>query len=155
MKKIILVSVLAIIGLTSFAQTKSEIELMQTIFGEEKMKVVTEYVQLSPKNKGPFIELYNEYEEKRKELGKTRIALITEYSEIWEGMSDEQAENWMKKVLNLSAKREKLMTTYYGKIKKATSAKVATQFYQVEGFILTQIRSAIYETIPFVDEQNK
>lgn len=155
MKKIVLAAVFAVIGVTSFAQTQTEIELMQTVFGEEKMKVVTEYVQLSPENKGPFMKLYNEYEEKRKELGVTRIALITEYSEIWEGMSDEQAENWMKKVLDLSTKRDKLIRSYYGKIKKATSAKVATQFYQVEGYILTQIRSSIYETIPFVDEQNK
>jgi hypothetical protein len=152
MKKIVLGVVLATIGLTSFGQTKSEIELMQTIFGEEKMKVVTEYVQLSPEKKGPFMELYNEYEEKRKALGETRIALITEYAEIWEGMSIEQAEAWMKKVWDLSAKREKLLTTYYGKIKKATNAKVATQFFQVEGYILTQIRSAIYEAIPFVAE---
>ena len=64
MKKIIFSVVLATFGLTSFGQTQTEIELMQTVFGEEKMKVVTEYVQLSPENKGPFMELYNEYEEK-------------------------------------------------------------------------------------------
>lgn len=155
MKKTILAVVFAAVGMVSFAQTQTEVELVQSIFGEEKMKIVTEYVQLSPENKGPFMELYNEYEEKRKELGVKRIALLTEYSEIWEGMSEEQADGWMKKVIALGGNNQKLIDTYYKKIKKATSAKVATQFYQVEGYILTEIRHSIFLTIPFVDEQNR
>jgi|TARA_B100002003_G_scaffold246586_1_gene276559 hypothetical protein len=68
-------------------------------------------------------------------------------------MTNEQAEAWMKKVLDASAKRDVLIRTYYAKIKKATNAIVATQFYQVETFILTSIRLAVYENIPFVGEK--
>ena len=50
-------------------------------------------------------------------------------------------------------KREKLNSwngfSHHALVAKA---KVATQFFQVEGYILTQIRSSIYETIPFVAE---
>ena len=152
MKKTILAIVFAAVGMVSFAQTQSEVELVQSIFGEEKMKIVTEYVQLSPENKGPFMKLYNEYEEKRKELGVETIALLTEYSEIWEGMSDEQAGNWMKKVLKLNVNRDKLITSYYQKIKKVNGARVATQFHQVEMYILTEVRDAIYKSTPFVAE---
>jgi len=152
MKKIVLVVVLAVVGLTGFGQKSSELDLMQSVFGLEKLQVVAAYVKPGAEHKDAFIQLYDEYEVKRKEFGKERIALIKEYAEEWDGMTNEQADAWMGKVLTLSTKRDKLIRTYYGKVKKATNAKIATQFYQVEVYILTEIRSAIFETIPFLDE---
>ena len=152
MRKIVLAVIVAATSLTGFAQTTSEVDLMQSVFGLEKLQVVAAYVKPGAEHKDAFIKLYDEYEVKRKEFGKERIVLITEYAEKWDGMTNEQANEWMKKVLDLSTKRDKLIRTYYAKVKKATNAKVATQFYQVEVYILTEIRSAIFETIPFVDE---
>lgn len=152
MKKLVLAVIVAATSLTGFAQTTSEIDLMQSVFGLEKLEVVTAYVKPGAEYKDAFIKLYDEYEVKRKEFGKERITLITEYAEKWDGMTNEQADEWMKKVLALSTKRDKLIRTYYSKVKKATNAKIATQFYQVEVYILTEIRSAVFETIPFVDE---
>ena len=152
MKNLILAVILTATGLTSFAQSKSEIDVMQSIFGLEKLQIVAAYVHPGKEYKDAFIKLYDEYEEQRLVFGKDRIALITEYAEEWDGMTNEQADAWMKQVLALSTKRDKLIRTYYGKVKKATNAKIATQFYQVEVYILTEIRSAIFETIPFVGE---
>ena len=106
----------------------------------------------SSENKAAFLTVYNEYEAKRKELGQTRIDLLNEYADIYANMTDEQADEWMKKVSTLSIKQDKLIKNYYSKVKKTTSAKVATQFYQIEAYILTTIRYNILETIPFVDE---
>jgi hypothetical protein len=97
--------------------------------------------------------LYNEYEVKRKEIGKKRIAVLEEYAEKWENITDEQADEIMKKVLAINLEYDKLIKSYYNKIKKVSGAKVATQFYQVETYILTYIRYTIYESIPFVGEK--
>ncbi len=153
MKKIMLVAVIALMSLGMKAQTTNEVEMMQAIFGEEKMMVVAEFVKPGKEHMEAFEKLYNEYEVKRKELGKQSIALLNEYAEKWEGMTDEQADEWMKKVLKVSADREKLVRTYYKKIKKATTPIIATQFYQVETYINTSIKAAIYESIPFVGEK--
>jgi len=136
----------------AFAQTTNEVDLIQAAFGIEKMDIVNNFVKPSAEQKEAFLKVYNEYEVKRKELGKTRIDLLNQYAEQWENMTNEQADAWMKDVMALSIKQDKLIKSYYNKVKSATNAKVATQFYQIEAYILTTIRYSILETIPFVDE---
>jgi uncharacterized membrane-anchored protein YhcB (DUF1043 family) len=153
MKKIILAAFIALMGFGAKAQTTNEIEMMQALFGEEKMQVVAHFVKPEKEDITAFEKIYEEYEVKRKVLGKEAITLLNEYAEKWEGMTDEQADEWMKKVLKVSANREKLVRTYYKKVKKATSPIVATQFYQVETYINTSVKAAIYESIPFVGEK--
>ena len=153
MKKLFITALIAFFTINAFSQTNHEIELMQKIFGLEKLQIVLAYVNPGEEHTEAFLDLYEEYEEKRMELGKVRIELLNQYAKEWDGMTNEQAEAWMKKVLDASAKRDVLIRKYYAKIKKATNAIVATQFYQVEIFILTSIRLAVYENIPFVGEK--
>ena len=137
----------------AFAQTSSEVDLIQAAFGIEKMEIVNSFVKPSAEQKDAFLKVYNEYEVKRKELGKTRIDLLNQYAEQWENMTSEQADAWMKNVMSLTVKQDKLINTYYKKVKSVTDAKLATQFYQIEAYILTTIRYSILETIPFVGEK--
>jgi hypothetical protein len=44
--------------------------------------------------------------------------------------------------------QEKMLETYYQKIKAATNATVAFEFYQAEVYLLTQIRAQIMSQIP-------
>lgn len=153
MKKLLLSVLVALFTVTAFSQTTTETALMQNLFALDKMQLVAAYVHPTEAQTASFIDVYEEYELKRMELGKERIALLNTYAQEWDGMTNEQAEEWMKNVLNLRKKTDKLIDTYYKKVKKVTDAKVATQFYQVESYILTSIRYALFESIPFVDEQ--
>jgi len=155
MKKGIISVIVMFFTIGAFAQTSNEVDLIQAAFGIEKMEIVNNFVKPSPEQKDAFLTVYNEYEAKRKELGKTRIDLLNKYAEQWESMTNEQADTWMKDVMVLSVKQDKLINTYYKKVKSVTNAKVATQFYQIEAYILTTIRYSILETIPFVEEKNK
>lgn len=64
-------------------------------------------------------------------------------------MTDEQTDAWKKEVTKLSAATDKLIQTYYNKIKKATSSTVATRLCQIEVYILTEIRMQVLEGVPF------
>ncbi|MFN8255914.1 MAG: hypothetical protein U0W24_09520 [Bacteroidales bacterium] len=69
-------------------------------------------------------------------------------------MSAEQADAWTKKVMELQKKTDNLISTYYNKIKAKSDGLVATQFYQIESFILTAIRIQVLDQIPFVQKKN-
>jgi len=153
MKKGIISVVVIFFTMGVFAQTSNEIDLIQAAFGIEKIAIVNNFVKPSPEQKEAFLKVYNEYELKRKKLGETRIKLLNQYANQWENMTNEQADTWMKDVMALSIKQDKLIKTYYNKVKSATNAKVATQFYQIEVYILTTIRYSILESIPFVGEK--
>jgi len=152
MKKItILLAFIAVVFGTYAQSSKEEVDLVQAAFGMEKKAIVANFVQVDDAQKDAFWALYDEYEDARKENGKKRIQLLEQYASQYNSMTAEQADAWMKEVIKLSAATDKLIVTYYNKIKKATNAIVATQFYQVEGYILTSIRMEILESVPFLE----
>jgi hypothetical protein len=137
-----------------FAQTSTEeIDLVQSIYGIEKKAIVNDFVQPKAETQAAFWEVYDAYEVERKSLGKERIRLLEEFEVKYENMNNEDAEVWMKKALALVKKQDKLIVSYYNKVKKATSPIVAMRFYQVESFLLTAIRLEILDAIPFVEEK--
>jgi hypothetical protein len=128
------------------------VDLIQAAFGMEKKDVVADFVQPSDAQKDAFWKLYDEYETQRKELGKQRIALLQQYADEYLTMTSEQADAWTTKVIALQKKTDALIVTYYGKVKKATDGIVATQFYQIENYILTYIRMQVLQEVPFVEK---
>jgi hypothetical protein len=151
MKKYILIT--AALFLASFAYTQSnkeEIDLVQAAFGMDKKAIVADFVQLSDSQKDAFWKIYDEYETKRKEYGRERIDLLKQYAEQYMTMTSEQADTWTKKVMELQVKTDKLIATYYEKVKGVTDGIVATQFYQIENYILAMIRMQILQDVPFL-----
>jgi hypothetical protein len=153
MKKYLFIFAALFFTSIAFAQTYTEeVDLMQAAFGMAKKDVVSAFVQPSASQSDAFWKLYDEYETQRKVLGKERIALIEQYAKQYENMTSDQADAWMSKVIALQKKTDKLISTYYKKVKGVTDGLVATQFYQVESYILTGIRMELLEEIPFVQK---
>lgn len=153
MKKHLLL--IAALFLASFAYSQSnkeEVDLMQAAFGMDKKAIVTDFVKPSAAQKDAFWKLYDEYETQRKVLGKQRIALLNQYADQYLTMTGEQADAWTKKVIDLQKKTDNLISTYYGKVKGISDGIVATQFYQIENYILTAIRAEVLENVPFLQK---
>jgi hypothetical protein len=154
MKKYILI--IAVLFSASFAMAQSnkeEIDLMQAAFGMDKKEAVAAFVKLTEAQKAPFWKLYDEYELKRKDLGKQRIVLLEQYAKEYQTLTSEQADAWSKKVMDLQKKTDNLIATYYGKIKGVSDGLVATQFFQIESYILMAIRAQVLSEIPFVQDK--
>jgi len=153
MKKYILISAALFLASFVYSQTnKSEVDLIQAAIGMTKKDAVKDYVQVSDTQKDAFWQLYDEYETQRKDLGKQRIDLLVQYSKEYRSMTNEQADAWIKKVIELQGKTDKLIVTYFKKIRKATDPIVATQFYQIENYILSIIRMKVLNEIPLVEK---
>jgi hypothetical protein len=153
MKKIIVSLLFASFSAFAFAQSHTEeVDLLQAAYGIEKKEIVKQFVTPSAETADAFWALYDEYEVARKANGKKRIELLNLYAKEYNTLTDEQADEWTLDVIKLATATDKLIVTYYGKIKKVNGAKVATQFYQVENYILTAVRMELMEAIPFVGE---
>jgi hypothetical protein len=156
MKKNFLIFFSAMLMAMTFAQTanaqsnKEETEFMQSIFGMEKKAVVAGFLNIDSSN--PFWALYDEYETKRKELGKERLNVLTDYVENYDNLADARYDEVVASMISLRKSNDKLIDTYYKKIKKASGSKIASQFFQLESYFLSEIRSAIMEEIPYIGE---
>jgi len=156
MKKYFLL--ITVLFLSSFAwaqSNKEEIDLVQAAFGRDKKAVVADFVKLSPAQKDAFWKLYDEYETQRKELGRQRIELLKQYADHYFDFTSEQADVWTKKVIDLQKKTDNLIAVYYGKVKVISDGIVATQFYQIENYILTALRMKILQNVPFIVKPTK
>jgi len=152
----LLTSVFLILVSIGFAQSnKEEVDLVQSIFGMEKKSMVSQFIKLEGPQKDAFWLIYDEYETKRKELGKKRIDLLNKYAASYGTMDDAATEDLVNNTISLQTETDKLIVTYYKKIKKECGIKPAAQFYQFEGYVLSEIRAAIMENIPLIGEFDK
>jgi hypothetical protein len=149
-KYLILIAVLFVASFASAQSNKEEVDLLQAAFGMDKKSVVADFVKPSDTQKDAFWKLYDEYETQRKVLGKQRIELLKQYADQYQTMTGVQADAWSKKVMELQKKTDNLIITYYTKIKGVSDGIVATQFYQIENYILTAIRMEVLENVPFL-----
>lgn len=138
-------------GFTAQAQSaQEEVDMIQATYGMDKKDMITEFLMLSPDN--PFWVTYDSYETERKELGKQRIALISNYASNYIDLSDEEVDVYMKDIMSLKKSTDKLIDTYYKKVKKESGSKVAAQFYEFEYYLLNSIRVEILDNIPYFGE---
>ncbi len=153
MKKILLFAVI-VFGFSAVnAQTdKEQIDMIQSLFGMEKKAIVSEFIDLEGQKADAFWTLYDEYETKRKELGKERIELLNQYAENYLSLDDETTAEMMASMMSLRKSSDKLVETYVKKVKKSVDVKTAAQFYQLEEYFVSKTRSTILENIPFIGE---
>jgi len=150
MKKLSIVLMLGLAFITLKAQTTNEeIDYIQAMFGMEKRTAVEDFIVLSDAEETAFWKNYDAYEIMRKEMGKERIELLDKFLLEFESMTEQESTEWMKSVMSLRSRNEKLIEKYYKKILKECSPIVAMQFYQLESYVLAGIRFQILENAPF------
>jgi hypothetical protein len=71
--------------------------------------------------------------------------------EQYNSLTDEQAEDLLKKSLNIQQQDLELKKKYFKELKKNISARKATAFIQLEDYISIVIRAQLYENLPLVD----
>lgn len=146
---------LSVFALKAQEVSMQEVDYIQSMYGVEKKQLVTEFLNLDDEIATVFWPIYEEYEIERKELGKSRIELLQYFQKNNDEMTDEKADYWMKEMIKLGGKTDKLLKSYYGKVKKASNAIVAARFVQIESYLLTAQRFAIQDALPVVGGQLK
>jgi len=113
MKKLsIILSVFLSFGALSAQTSNEEIDYIQAMFGMEKRAAVKEFIILKDSEVKVFWEKYDEYEVTRKVYGKERILLLDKFAEQYDSMTDQESMMWMKSVLSLRDRNEKLIEKY-------------------------------------------
>ena len=135
--------------LIAFAQTSdAEADAMINLLGVQKKEAMAKLVSVSGKDSIAFWKLYNEYHQKNLGTAKSRIKLYEETAQAYGNMTPDAADALANKYFQNRVEQEKGLEDYYKKIKAATNAVIAFEFYQAEVYLLTQIRASIMQQIP-------
>ena len=109
-------------------------------------------MKLTEPKASAFWKLYDEYEKERKDLGKKKIQIVSEYANNYEKLTEEKADEIVKSTIKNNIAYEKLFEKYYEKTKGILGAIDAAKFVQLEAYLQTSVRSEIQDAIPFVGE---
>lgn len=151
-------SVLALVVIlaapTMFAQ-EQYLELLRTDLKKEKVAILTEAMEFSPAEAEKFWPIYREYDLKLSTLGDRRIAAIKEYAAVYETITNEKAEELMKKFLKMDRDYLDLRQEYFNKVTKAISPTVAARFMQVENQMNSLVQLQVMSELPLVKKVEK
>lgn len=131
---------------------KDELHMIKMLFGTDKDLIVHEFVRLEGTNKEKFEVLYLEFEKVRKEVGQRKFSVLNNYVKSYNTLPEAELDKIMQEIIKLNAEQDKLIASYYKKVKKQCGIAVAAQFYQIEWYLLSEIRTAILENIPVISE---
>ncbi len=152
MKKILFVATALILSLSVNAQSVNDyLELTRDVLKIEKKAAVAEAMQLSEAESQPFWNLYNEYQAALYLVQNKRIAIIKDYSNNFESLSDEKADELWIGTLNQRKDLLKLKKSYYAKFKKVVTPGKAVRFMQLENKIETLVDASLALEIPLIE----
>src|SRR4029079_2053411 len=135
--------------LPSFAQTSdAEAEAIVNLLGVQKKEAIGKLVAVSGKDSAAFWKIYNTYEKENKQVALSRLALYEKTAQSYSNMTAAVADSLAAKYFTNRFDQEKSLQEYYNKIKTATNAVVAFEFYQAEVYMLTQLRASIMQQMP-------
>ncbi len=156
MKKILPLVLVLLSSVTLFSQdSQEELQMIMSLFGTEKDLIVKEFVKAEGASFDKFWSLYLEFEKVRKELGLKKYRVLNKYVKSYNALPENELDEIMKEIISLTSTQDKLIASYYKKVKKECGIAVAAQFYQIEWYLLSEIRTAILENIPVFSDLDK
>ena len=142
-----------LVAFTASAQTSdAEAEAVANLLGVQKKEIIMKLVPVSGKDSVAFWSLYNEYQQKNNATAKARIQLYEQTALAYSKMTPAIADSFAHRHFAIRSEQEKSLEEYYKKIKSATNAVVAFEFYQAETYLLTQVRATIMQQVPTYGE---
>lgn len=154
MKKItLLLAVFFVSTATTYCQTSdAEMEAMVNLLGVQKKEAMARLVNVTGKDADAFWKIYDEYQKDNKKTATQRIKLYEKTALSYNNMTPQRADSLANQYFANRMEQEKKLEVYYKKIKAATNATVAFQFYQAEVYLLTLVRAQIMQQIPTYGE---
>jgi hypothetical protein len=144
---------LTILTSNALAQVSdADIDLIQTKFGNGKKEIVKEYVKIESNKNKQFWILYDDYEQKRKDLGKKRLNLVLFYNNNQLVLKDDELDSEIDHFIELKEETNELIEKYYRKIRRTIGAKTASDFYVIEVYFQSIVRTNYMKQIPFLNE---
>jgi hypothetical protein len=112
--------------------------------------IITEVMQFTNEEANAFWPIYREYDLELAKIGDARIALIEDYAQHYETMTDEKARELVEGALKLEGKRTKLKKKYFKKFDKVLPSKTVGKFFQLENQINLLIDLQIASELPLI-----
>jgi hypothetical protein len=132
---------------------RAYIELLRTDIKKSKSQIMGDVMQLDTDQSTKFWPIYKEFETEFSTLGEQVVALVKNYADHYDAMTDDIADQLATKVLSIEDQRNELKKKYYGRFKEALGGITATRFLQVENQLERLVDLQIASQLPVISQQ--
>jgi len=125
-------------------------QLLREDIRSEKKQIIAANMGLTDAEAVKFWPVYDQYAAELAKLGDTRYALIKEYAQTYDAMTDAEADSLLKRATALDEQQVQLRTTYIPNVRAVLPAKKTALFFQLDRRISLLIDLQIASNIPLV-----
>ena len=130
--------------------TDKDVQLLRQDVRSQKKQIVAANMQLTDAEAEKFWPVYDQYTAEVTKLGDTRVALIKQYAQNYDTLTDAQANDLMQKWGGLEESVAQLWLKYIPNFEKVVSAKKTALFFQIDRRLSLIIDLQLASAIPLV-----
>jgi hypothetical protein len=136
------------------AFTDQQFALLRKDIRSIKKQLVATNLTLTDSEATKFWPIYEQYSADYGKINDTRTAIVKEYSDGYGTLTDEQADNLIRRWLDMDIAAAQLRQKYVPIIRKILPGKKAATFFQLDRRISMMIDIQLTSQIPLVQSQD-
>lgn len=136
------------------AVTDQQFALLRKDIRSIKKQLIAANLVLTDKEATQFWQVYEQYSAETGKINDTRTAIIKEYSSDYGTLTDEQAENLIRRWLDADIELAKLRQRYVPIFRKVLPGKKAAAFFQLDRRISLMIDVQLTSQLPLAQSQD-
>ncbi len=139
---------------TADAITDQQLALLRRDIRSIKKQLIAANLTLTDSEATKFWPVYEQYSADTGKINDARTAIIKEYSEEYGTLTDDQADNLIRRWLDTDIEQTKLRQQYVAIFRKVLSGKKAATFFQLDRRISTMIDVQLTSQLPLAQSQD-
>jgi len=128
-----------------------DIQLLRADIRSQKKEIVASNMNLTPDEATKFWPIYDQYTAEVAKIGDTRVALIKEYAQSYNTITDAQANDFMKRAAAIDQQFNATRSKYVPMFEKVISAKKTALWFQIDRRLDLLINLQLAANIPVVN----
>jgi hypothetical protein len=139
---------------TADAITDQQLALLRRDIRSIKKQLIAANLTLTDSEATKFWPVYEQYSADMGKINGTRTAIIKEYSEEYGTLTDDQADNLIRRWLDTDIDQGKLRQRYVPIFRKVLPGKKAATFFQLDRRISMMIDVQLTSQLPLAQSQD-
>jgi len=138
-------------GASSQATTDTYVQMLREDVRGHRKEITAANMPLTPDEATKFWPVYDQYVQETDKINDTRLALIKDYANNYDAMTDQQAHDYIKRGAEIDQQRIAARAKYASKFEKVVSPKKTALWSQIDRRLDLIIDLQLAASLPVVD----
>lgn len=131
--------------------TRADLDKLKIVLQQEREAIFIDALKLTVSQAIVFHPISVDFNNEKRILDDMLIKLIMRYANNYNLLDEKIMKSFIKRSKEFQLKELAIRKKYYKRISKEISVELASQFYEVDDFISTNLRLSVLSGLPFTN----